>query len=92
MSEQPKCEACGEPMQPGEEMFKFHGYSGDCPKPPLPRAPTELELLRAENAALRAAIEPFAKIVRDSSGRIPTERLSLANWHALVKAVTPNKD
>jgi hypothetical protein len=29
------CELCGEPMPPGEEMFKFHGYSGNCPKPPL---------------------------------------------------------
>jgi hypothetical protein len=38
MSEsQPLCEVCGEPMPPGEEMFKFHGYSGNCPKPPLPR-------------------------------------------------------
>lgn len=33
MSEQAKCDLCGEPMPPGEEMFKFHGYSGDCPKP-----------------------------------------------------------
>ena len=32
-----KCELCGEPMPAGEEMFKFHGYSGNCPKPPLPR-------------------------------------------------------
>jgi hypothetical protein len=31
-----RCELCGEAMPPGEEMFKFHGYSGDCPKPPLP--------------------------------------------------------
>jgi len=30
------CELCGEPMPEGEEVFKFHGYSGDCPKPPLP--------------------------------------------------------
>ena len=30
----PVCEICGEPMPPGEEMFKFHGYSGPCPKPP----------------------------------------------------------
>lgn len=32
-----KCELCGEPMPPGEEMFKMHGYSGNCPKPPLPK-------------------------------------------------------
>lgn len=28
----PRCELCGEPMPKGEEMFKYHGYSGPCPK------------------------------------------------------------
>lgn len=28
-------------MPEGEEMFKFHGYSGNCPKPQLPRQPTK---------------------------------------------------
>jgi hypothetical protein len=37
MSEQAKCQLCGEPMPPGEEMFNFHGYSGPCPKEPLPK-------------------------------------------------------
>ena len=37
METQGVCELCGEPMPPGEEMFKFHGYSGPCPKPPLPK-------------------------------------------------------
>lgn len=32
-----KCELCGEPMPQGEEMFKFHGYSGECPRPSLPK-------------------------------------------------------
>ena len=40
MSDTPKCSICGEPMPEGEEMFKFHGYSGDCPKPPLHRSDT----------------------------------------------------
>lgn len=35
MSETAKCNICGEPMPPGETMFKFHGYSGPCPNPPL---------------------------------------------------------
>lgn len=35
-----KCSLCGEPMQPGEEMFKFHGSLGPCPKPPLPKPKT----------------------------------------------------
>lgn len=39
MSEQPLCEICGEPMPESEQMFKYHGASGPCPKPPLPRAP-----------------------------------------------------
>lgn len=27
------CELCGEPMPPGEKMFRYHGLSGPCPKP-----------------------------------------------------------
>jgi len=26
-------------MPTGEQMFKWHGYSGPCPKPPLPKSP-----------------------------------------------------
>jgi hypothetical protein len=44
MSEQPNCEMCGDPMPPGEEMFKFHGYSGPCPKPIKPLSSKHDEL------------------------------------------------
>lgn len=27
------CALCGEPMPEGEESFKYHGFSGPCPKP-----------------------------------------------------------
>jgi hypothetical protein len=27
-----RCQLCGEPMPPGEEMFNYHGYSGPCPE------------------------------------------------------------
>lgn len=37
MSDESKCSICGEPMPVGEEMFKFHGYSGPCPKPLKPQ-------------------------------------------------------
>lgn len=58
------CELCGEPMPAGEEMFMYHGHSGNCPKPPLPRAvkptydelETALTAARAEAEALRATI------------------------------------
>lgn len=39
-----RCGLCGEPMPPGEQMFKYHGYSGNCPKPPLPSKPQPSEL------------------------------------------------
>ncbi|MFZ3222345.1 MAG: hypothetical protein WBH09_11430 [Rugosibacter sp.] len=39
MNDAAKCAICGEPMPPGEEMFKYHGYSGNCPKPPIPKQP-----------------------------------------------------
>lgn len=41
MTDKPTCAICGEPMPEGEEMFKYHGYSGACPKPPLPRPTIE---------------------------------------------------
>ena len=37
IEEKPKCTVCGEPMPDGEEMFMYHGYSGPCPKEPLPK-------------------------------------------------------
>lgn len=36
----PKCELCGDSMPAGEEMFKYHGYSGPCPRPLLPKSDT----------------------------------------------------
>lgn len=58
-----RCSLCGEPMPPGEEMFKYHGYSGDCPKPSLAQAPSvdtrdaELTHLRSALSSAQAEIE-----------------------------------
>lgn len=66
-----KCELCGEPMPKGEEMFKYHGYSGPCPAPPLPQsAPvenieTKLARLTEENQRLRAALARLLKVAGD---------------------------
>ena len=62
MSEQPLCEICGEPMPESEQMFKYHGASGPCPKPPLPRAPSDKEMLdwlqaRAEDGYVTMCFE-----------------------------------
>lgn len=68
MSNKSKCEICGEPMPEGEEMFKYHGYSGRCPKPPLKKVeldpaaqpqPTEprIAALEAKCADYEAALK-----------------------------------
>ena len=51
------CQLCGESMPAGEEMFNYHGYSGPCPKPPLPK-PQQVEdghvaWLRYRNGAIQ---------------------------------------
>ncbi len=56
------CELCGEPMPEGEEMFKFHGYSGPCPKPPLPKPdPREAIYKIAWNAYVDGSMDPAEK-------------------------------
>ena len=42
------CTLCGEPMPAGEEMFKFHGYSGPCPAPPLPKQTMKWKMVPEE--------------------------------------------
>ena len=67
-----RCALCGEPMPPGEQMFYFHGYSGPCPKPPLPLVAEESDRLgvftlghmtAARLAGFEAGLEAAAKRV-----------------------------
>jgi hypothetical protein len=71
------CEICGEPMLEGEEMFKFHGYSVPCPKPPLPRPPSVHDEMLAALRAADEAINP-----PDRKG------ISLDKWNDRLKAAT----
>lgn len=50
----------------------------------------QVEQLRAELSAIREAVQPFVKLMKGTSGRIPTERLSFADWHALAKVGAGN--
>lgn len=45
----------------------------------------ELDLKKAA-LRLRGAMQPFAELMLTTSGRIPHERLSAADWHALANA------
>ena len=42
--------------------------------------------LRDEVLRLKTAMRPFVRLVETTSGRIPYENLSAADWHSLVKA------
>lgn len=55
-------------MPEGEEMFKFHGFSGPCPKPPLPQPPTFGEYLASEMDAGR--IDFHLRVVRGPNGEL----------------------
>lgn len=51
MSDKPAiCELCGEPMPEHEQMFKFHGYSGPCPKPPLAKETKATQRYNSDDA------------------------------------------
>ena len=61
------CEICGEPMPEGEDVFKFHGYSGPCPKPSLQQDTFEKYLARAENEGV---IDFRIRTVRTPDGKL----------------------
>ena len=48
-TEKAVCELCGQPMPKGEEMFRYHGYSG--PRPPKPKAEEEARIVHGTTAA-----------------------------------------
>src|SRR5258708_39654055 len=89
------CDLCGLPMEEGEEMFKFHGYSGPCPGPMLPRPPSEIEKLRAENVQLREVLTDCLQYLPDrndalnyaatNDGRVGELHLAVARARAILR-------
>lgn len=63
---QPTCSLCGEPMPAGEDMFLYHGFSGDCPKPPLPRQSEGDRMRDAIRASIKAGAPGLSDIVIDA--------------------------
>lgn len=73
MTTEAKCNLCGEPMPPGEEMFNFHGYSGPCPKPPLAKAP---ETITVSGLWLRSTLKTVQMLAEvDGEWRLVAEEL-----------------
>lgn len=69
MADEAKCTICGEPMPPGEEMFKYHGYSGACPAPALPAPLTDAECLTTRIYDTLAAINDAVAVGDDGYAR-----------------------
>ncbi len=72
------CEICGEPMPEGETMFKFHGYSGPCPKPPLEKQPQPVE------KELQAA-----RLCKGAKATTMTTDTKKHDWEAAIKEFEP---
>lgn len=84
------CALCGEPMPAGEEMFNYHGYSGPCPKPPLPRDPRDVKKMDRSKleAIARAALALSTKMV-DTEEEVDDDRSSFVvekEWGDLTAA------
>lgn len=87
-TEKIKCELCGEPMPEGEQMFKYHGYSGPCPKPTKEKAKPASESVSddAEQArywrTFRESVGPLCRAI--VTARTPEEEReackALAKW------------
>jgi hypothetical protein len=60
-----RCTLCGEPMPKGEEMFQYHGYSGPCPKPPLPKPAAPLTGDAAALHAITRGVAPHRSLSPD---------------------------
>ena len=75
------CELCGAPMPPGEEMFKYHGFSGPCPKPPLKKQP-----LLSREATEQAHLLVIAALARRTGGeiRVKDHELQAVNVRTIV--------
>jgi hypothetical protein len=84
-SETPKCEICGEPMPAGEGVFKFHGYSGPCPKSPLPRA--EPDWVKAGDGTLHGAIDYWHERAEKAEEENRNLRLHLSDKNRDIEAM-----
>jgi hypothetical protein len=57
MAEIARCGICGEPMPENEQMFKFHGFSGPCPVPRLPRTVAIMSPEHCEHEVFAAEVD-----------------------------------
>lgn len=57
-------------MPPGEEMFVYHGYSGPCPKPPLPKVDKTVENTPKGDAVDTAALVTWLRDLEAQAQRL----------------------
>jgi hypothetical protein len=65
-------------MPAGEEMFKFHGYSGPCPQPPL--QPAWLARVHAERDELESRMGRLRNFIENTTDFL---KLDYANQNLL---------
>lgn len=87
MSDDKKCELCGEPMPPGETMFKYHGFSGPCPKPPIPNTRMASDLVEIDGTGIRFLQRIPEKLTRERAIRLAGEIAAILDPN--TKEITP---
>ena len=76
MTNEATCKLCGHPMPEGEQMFRYHGYSGPCPTPPIkkveldPAGQPKLDLTVLERQAINT-LNSIAALPEDVLVQIP---------------------
>jgi hypothetical protein len=92
MSEQPKCELCGEPMPAGEEMFKYHGHSGPCPTKGKTFEPWQLRVIE-EKKELDARLvklseflsgEAFSEMTEDDQELLSSQKTHMTSYSGIL--------
>ena len=92
MSEQPKCELCGEPMPVGEEMFKYHGHSGPCPTKGKTFEPWQLRVIE-EKKELDARLvklseffsgKAFSEMTEDDQELLSSQKTHMTSYSGIL--------
>jgi hypothetical protein len=71
------CEICGEPMPAGEEVFRYHGYSGPCPVSVARGGIIRVDSLEKVREKLATTEKTTIAIAREAGGKI---RVTSGSW------------
>jgi hypothetical protein len=80
-------------MPDSEQMFKYHGYSGPCPKPPMQKAKpaisTNAQMLKCAERELKMREHVYPRRVADKRMTQVQATLEIETMRAIVEHFEP---